>query len=143
MAQNFLKLAGKEFAGEKIICWNATSHFIYNPSLIEAEAYKEFLPMGHYLYQVLGDKLYTIGFTSSKGKAGSVLKYNLKSSPEGSVEYTLDQLNADYGFVDFRQPGTTFNFISSTRMLGNKFMRMPLNKVVSGLFYIKEAYPPK
>lgn len=147
MAENLLKLKDKEFSGEKIICWNATSHFIYNPTFIDEKLYKEFVPMGEYLHKKLGNNLYTIGFTSFEGKAGSVIKYKLKSPPENSIESIFAKSDIDYGFIDFNSQKSgnrnPFNEIQSTRMLGNQFMQMPLNKVINGLFYIKDAYPSK
>ena len=147
MAKNLLYLSASEFRGEKIICWNATSHFIFNPTLIEEGTYKVFVPMGDYLRKELGRKLYTIGFTSYEGNAGSLIKYKLKSPPAGSIEFMLGGTGASFGFLDFQGAGSasasTFENVKSTRMLGNKFMNMPLDKVLSGLFYIKKAYAPR
>ena len=147
MAKNLLYLSASAFRGEKIICWNATSHFIFNPTLIEDDAYKVFVPMGDYLHKELGRKLYTIGFTSFEGKAGSLINYKLKSPPSGSIELLLGRTGADFGFINFQGAGrefvSTFADVNSTRMLGNKFMHMPIDKVVSGLFYIRKAYAPK
>ncbi len=129
MATNLLKLASTEFEKEKIICWNATSHFIYNPKLIEDDAYQNFVPMGDYLHKEIGDKLYTIGFTSLEGKAGTIIKYKLKSPPTNSMEYLLGKSGIDFGFVDFSKQSqnniNALDTIESTRMLGNQFLKMP------------------
>lgn len=146
MAASLLQQLTTQFTGEKIICWNATSHFIYNPRLIDEEVWQTFVPMGHHLYKQLGSKLYTIGFTSLQGKAGALFKHKLKSPPANSIEYKLGAQDHAYAFIDFSSHAdhaAPVNSLVATRMLGNKFMQMNLPNVVSGLFYIKEAYPPR
>jgi len=98
--------------------------------------------MGDYLHKELGSKLYTIGFTSLEGNAGSVIKYKLKTPPVGSIEFILGSTGASYGFIDFQGSGhdqiLKSNDVKSTGMLGNKFIYMTIDKVVSALFYIRE-----
>lgn len=82
MAENMLSLIKEQYSTEKIILWNATSHLIYHPGKISSKEYKDFIPMGSYLHEILGDRLYTVGFTSYEGRAGALLPHKLKE-PSG------------------------------------------------------------
>lgn len=145
MAENLLELVGQRFKRDKVICWGATSHFIYNAKAIKSKDYETFIPMGEYLHQKLNKSLYTVGFTSFKGKAGSVIRHQLKEPPVESYEGRLGKKGYAYAFTSFReanQEGNIRNDIES-RILGNRFQFMNLSQVIDGIFYIETAYPPR
>ena len=145
MAENLLSLAEKRFKSEKIICWGATSHFIYNQKAIKSEEYKTFVPMGEYLHKKLNKSLFTIGFTSYKGKAGSIITHKLKEPPKESYEGRLAKKAYAYAFTSFRKipANEKIDAEIESRLLGNRFQSMDLNHVIDGIFYIETAYPPR
>ena len=145
MALNLLSLATERYPEEKIICWGATSHFIYNPKAIRSKDYETFIPMGDYLHQKLRESLFTIGFTSYKGKAGSMITHQLKEPPENSYEGQLGRTGYPYAFTNFREVASEQknSITTESRLLGNKFQRMDLSKVIDAMFYIETAYPPR
>jgi len=145
MAVNLLSLITERYPNEKVICWGATSHFIYNPKQINSKGYEDFLPMGDELHQKLGTKLFTIGFTSYEGRAGSLITHQLKKPTPNSYEDLLGQTAYHYAFTNLRAAATAKNdsTVIESRMLGNTFNSMDLSKVIDGLFYIKTAYPPR
>lgn len=145
MAENLLSLVTERYPSEKVICWGATSHFIYNPGQIASSDYAGFLPMGDYLHKSLGSKFFTIGFSSYEGRYGSMITRALKQPPADSYEHMLGATGYQYAFTDLRSALATesISIITQSRMLGNNFRSMALSKVVDGLFYIRTAYPPK
>ena len=145
MAENLLDLVERRFKNDKVICWGATSHFIYNQKAINSKAYETFIPMGEYLHQKLNKSLFTIGFTSYKGKAGSIITHKLKEPPIESYEGQLGKKGYAYAFTSFRKTTTNEKIGNNIecRLLGNRFHFMDLNHVIDGIFYIETAYPPR
>lgn len=145
MAENLLDLVEQRFKNDKVICWGATSHFIYNPSAIKSKEYETFIPMGEYLHQKLNKTLFNVGFTSYKGKAGSIITHKLKEPPKESYEGQLGKKGYAYAFTSFREAfaneKSPVNIES--RILGNRFQSMDLSQVIDGIFYIETAYPPR
>lgn len=142
MADNLLNLVEQRFKNDKVICWGATSHFIYNQKAIKSKEYQTFIPMGNYLHQKLNKSLFTIGFTSYKGKAGSIITHKLTEPAKESYEGLLGQKGYAYAFTSFRKMPADGADIES-RLLGNKFQFMDLNHIMDGMFYIETAYPPR
>ncbi|MBE5318625.1 erythromycin esterase family protein [Pedobacter sp. MR2016-19] len=145
MAENLLNLVEQRFKSEKIICWGATSHFIYNQKSVNSKEYETFIPMGEYLRQKLNKNLFTIGFTSYKGKAGSIITHKLKEPPKESYEGQLGKKGYAYAFTSFRKTSANKKIDAGieSRLLGNRFQSMDLNQVIDGIFYIETAYPPR
>lgn len=145
MAENLLNLVEQRFKNDKVICWGATSHFIYNQKAIKSKEYETFIPMGEYLHQKLNKSLFTIGFTSYKGKAGSIITHQLKEAPKESYEGRLGEKGYSYAFTSFREISANEKISNDieSRLLGNKFKFMDLNHVIDGIFYIETAYPPR
>jgi erythromycin esterase len=143
MGLNLLSLITERYPEEKVICWGATSHFIYNPKAIQSKNYEAFIPMGNYLHQKLKKSLFTIAFTSYKGKAGSMITHQLKVPSEDSYEGTLGKAGFRYAFTNFRDVPFEKKKYTKTRLLGNKFQSMVLSEVIDAMFYIETAYPPK
>ena len=143
MGLNLLSLVTERYPQEKVICWGATSHFIYNSKAIRSKDYEAFIPMGNYLHQKLKKSLFTIGFTSYKGKAGSMITHQLKVPPEDSYEGALGKTGCRYAFTNFRDIPFQEKEYTETRLLGNKFQSMVLSEVIDAMFYIETAYPPR
>jgi len=145
MADNLFNLVEQRFKNDKVICWGATSHFIYNQKAIKSKEYETFVPMGEYLHQRLKKTLFTIGFTSYKGKAGSIITHKLKEPPKHSYEDLLGEKGYAYAFTSFRTAVANEQIGAEieSRLLGNRFQFMDLAHVVDGIFYIETAFPPR
>ena len=145
MAENLLGLVAQEFKNDKVICWGATSHFMFNPKAIQSKEYETFIPMGEYLHKDLNEELFTVAFTSLKGRAGSLITHQLKDPPKGSYEEQTARKAYAYAFTNFKKMSKDqqIDKIVEARILGNKFKPMHLNQVVDGIFYIETAYPPR
>jgi erythromycin esterase len=145
MAENLLGLVAQEFKNDKVICWGATSHFMFNPKSIQSKEYKTFIPMGEYLHKDLNEELFTVAFTSLKGRAGSLITHQLKDPPKASYEEQVARKGYPYAFTSLRKMSQDEQAgkIVEARILGNKFKHMHLNRVVDGIFYIETAYPPR
>jgi len=145
MAENLLNLVEQRFKNDKIICWGATSHFIYNQKAINSKEYETFVPMGEYLHQRLKKTLFTVGFTSYKGRAGSMITHKLKEPPKNSYEGLLGKKGYAYAFTSFRTAVANEKLGAGieSRLLGNRFHFMDFSHVIDGIFYIETAYPPR
>lgn len=145
MAENLLNLVEQKFKNDKVICWGATSHFIYNQKAIKSKEYETLIPMGEYLRQKLKKSLFTVGFTSYQGKSGSIITHKLKGPPKESYEGRLGKKNYAYAFTSFRTTSANEKIGTNieSRLLGNRFQFMDLNHIIDGIFYIETAYPPR
>ena len=104
MAENLIWLKEK-YPDKKIICWGATSHFLFNSSEIRIDKnllgkvfigkyYEKNEMMGQFVKDALGDKLYTIGFLAYQGKYGLFGKgKKIDVATENSVGHLIGQSN--------------------------------------------------
>lgn len=86
MADN-LKWLKQQYPDKKILCWGATSHFLFNsgkvhlkgfPYNIVDNSYQKDQMMGDYLRDQFGDKVYSIGFSAIEGEKGGWYRPNPK-----------------------------------------------------------------
>ena len=144
MAENLVWLKEK-YPNKKIICWGATSHFLYNAAevrtkskvvqLLAANYYKKQRMMGDYLKEKYGDNIYTIGFTAYEGVNG----YSLKPPPPNSVEYLIGTAKADNYFLPLH--GLSLEGYMS-RPLGNKYMTNDIAQVMDGVIFNRKMKLP-
>lgn len=66
MAENLVWLANEYFPGRKIIVWAHTGHVMRNPTMLEREAWADYL-MGDGVWEALGEESYVVGFSSYDG----------------------------------------------------------------------------
>lgn len=148
MADNLMWLKAQN-PGKKIICWGATSHFLYNAEKIKmkgllyqmaANYYKKQPMMGQYLKDKYGDKVYSIGFIAHEGEFGLWRRRKLKPADENSLEYLLGQTIYDNCFLPF--DGLTFAPLWS-RPLGNAYMKNDISEVMDGVIFNRIMRSPK
>lgn len=149
MSRNLVWLANQHFRGRKIIVWAASSHIGRNMEAIRSLAGVpvgggEYVAMGTQVHRVLGDDMYTIGFTAARGSWGTGNTINPLTAPrEGSLEAHLDRLGMPYAFVDFREPGPGGEWLSDavTRPFGYGWLQGDWPRVLDGMFYTREMTP--
>jgi len=144
MAENLVWLK-ERYPNKKIICWGATSHFLYNADevrtkskvvqVLAANYYKKQRMMGDYLKEKYEDNIYTIGFTAYEGVNG----YSLKPPPPNSVEYLIGTAKADNYFLPLH--GLSLEGYMS-RPLGNKYMTNDIAQVMDGVIFNRKMKLP-
>jgi len=120
MFENFKWLYENKFKGEKVIIWAHNGHIpkdytsvISKEDIIEME--KEGFSMnfignlmGELLYREYGNEIYSVGFISYSGEySNKAYQYNFQASKEivseeNSLEYLINSMNTNYGFINLR-----------------------------------------
>lgn len=140
MAENLIWLKQK-YPNKKIICWGATSHFLYNSSEIKMKNfpynivdnyYQEQPMMGQYIKQYYGEKAYTIGFIAYEGFYGLTSKRKIKKPKKGSLEYEIGKSDYNNCFLDLKSVKTE-NLIS--RPLAHAYMKNNISNVMDGVIF--------
>ena len=103
----------EKYPGKKIICWGATSHFLYNSSLIKVadkkvqkemgDYYQNNSLMGDYIKEKYRDEVYTIGFIAHEGFYGLNKVINIEPPSINSLEYLIGQLSEDNYFLPLKE----------------------------------------
>ncbi len=141
MAENLIWLKEK-YPNKKIICWGATSHFLYNSSLIKMEDkkmqkigddyYANHRMMGDYIKEKYGDDVYTIGFIAHEGSFGFNRPITIDSPLKNSLEYLIGKAeNANY-FLPLKNISLEGY---SSRPLGHQYMTTDIAKVMDGVVF--------
>jgi len=149
MARNLLWLVERYFPDRKIIVWGATSHLSRNRASIERAAPDSMVPAGQELWDALGEQTYVVGFTSFEGlsglpKEGENRKLrDIGVAPENSLEDLLAKAEYDVGFLDLRgaDPGSWLTSEITARPLGHAPMKAEWNRILDGLFFIRQMTP--
>ncbi|MBA3986868.1 MAG: erythromycin esterase family protein [Flavobacteriales bacterium] len=156
MAEN-LMWHKKRNPDAKIIVWMANFHGARDLKNIRfadgnPERYKKFNVFGEHISNTYGDKVFSIAFTSSEGK--SKMPYDFEGiekqiiEPEdNTLEKTLENTNADFGFVNFREirrtkPSLKEEYFNSI-MLGYVNQNGKWLNAFDGLFYVRKQEPAK
>lgn len=107
MAENLIWLKENFYPDKKFILWGASAHFMYNQSELRYKKYKDYPPMGSYLRERYGNRLYTIAATAYEGERAWVyeeLPRELYPATKGSLEYILNkECDEESCFLDFRE----------------------------------------
>ena len=99
MARNLIWLANTAYTNRKIIVWAASRHVTRNPPSDWDGS------MGHEVYKVLGQAVYTVAFTAAEGwwkTLSSNIPEQLAPPESGSIEELFMQAGLQNAFVDFR-----------------------------------------
>jgi len=149
MGENLIWLKEK-YPNRKIICWGATSHFLYNSTIVRMKSpiiqlmggnsYKKSPMMGHYVKEFFGEKVYTIGFTAYEGSYGLDYRRKIKPAKEGTLEFLLSQSEHDNFLVPLKD-GKFKNYKS--RPLGNFYMNNDIGAVMDAVIFNRKMTPPK
>lgn len=140
MAENLIWLK-EHNPGKKIICWGATSHFIYNSSEVHLKGlpfnlldnyYQKQPMMGHYIKQKYGAKVYTIGFVAYEGFSGLINKRKIRLPKENSLEYIIGKSNYTNCFLPLNELSLT-SYLA--RPLGHVYMKNDISNVMDGIVF--------
>ena len=141
MAENLIWFKEKH-PNKKIICWGATSHFLYNSATINFENiliqksggayYKDHSMMGDYIKEEYGDKVYTIGFVAHQGYFGSGRMVKIDTPSENNLEYLIGQSPGDNYFMSLKNISLE-GYLS--RPLAHQNITNDIAKVMDGLVF--------
>jgi len=137
-----------QYPDSKIICWGATSHFLYNSTQVRmsnpiiqllAGSYLKNSPrMGNFVKEKYKDKVYTIGFTTFSGSFGLDKGRKIKPAKNGSLEFILSQSENDNLFL----PLDGWNLKNhQARPLGNKYMKNNIADVMDAVIFNRYMRP--
>jgi erythromycin esterase len=148
MADNLIWLK-EQYPNKKIICWGATSHFLYNSTAIKLKGfpfnmidnyYKKVPMMGHYLKQKYGSKLYTIGFTAFQGESKLLGKRTIKIPKENSLEHVIGKSNYENCLLPLKNYNLS-NYLS--RPLSYIYMKNNIANVMDAVVFNRNMKRPK
>lgn len=147
MYENLKFLKEEVYKDEKFIVWGANTHLGYGRGFLEdfqdhEASAKGMIPMGQYLKIDYQDKVYTLAFTSNKGKIGS-LRGNITELPpalEISLEGIVASMGYENAFIDLHNEDLkTQRF--ATRIYGHYEMSGIWGQMCDGIFFINEMSP--
>ncbi len=136
MGDNLVWLATKKYPNQKIIVWSANSH------IAKKFYYYNYVSMGNYLKDKLGNQTYSMGFTCYQGASKKVTMKELLVIPpadKSSVETWLAELNYEYGFLDLKQVKSEKAF--AMRGYQYSFRKDTWKNVFDGIFFIRQMQP--
>lgn len=150
MANNLIWIKEK-YPNSKIICWGATSHFLYNSDkvkmknlivrIIAGNYYKKHQMMGDYLKEKYQEKIFTVGFTAYQGKYGLFSSNKTIQEPKkGTLEHLLGQSQFNNFLVPFKN-----NDVRGypSRPLGNYYMANKITDVMDAVIFNRNMRRPK
>jgi erythromycin esterase len=156
MGRNLIWLANERYPGRKIIVWAATYHAARNLDRIDpgspelARFYQAVEPMGEVAWKILGDQMYTLGFTAYEGQVGNVFRTHppepLDKPTAGSLEDLLFQAGLENALVDFRNPPRGGDWLRQpliSRPLGYTEMKGDWTQVLDGMMFTRVMEPSK
>lgn len=150
MANNLIWIK-KQYPNKKIICWGATSHFLYNSKNIEMKSpivrtlggnyYKRHKMMGDYIKTKYEEKLFTIGFTAYEGRYGlQTRNKKLKKAKSNTLEFLLNKSKYD----NFLLPLNQLDFQNlPSRPLGNYYMKNNISDVMDAVIFNRNMERPE
>jgi len=148
MAENLIWLR-EQHPTKKIICWGATSHFLFNSSAVRMRSpiismmggnyYRKHKMMGDYVKEKYDSQLYTIGFVAYQGKFGLNRHRQIKPGKEGTLEGMLGESEYDNLFLPLGESVNVKGFHS--RPLGNFYMKNDIDQVMDGVVFNRLMRP--
>lgn len=148
MAANLIWLKEK-YPNKKIICWGATSHFLYNSSTIKlqnekmqkavVDYYLNHAMMGDYIKKKYGEKVYTIGFVAHEGTFGFNRTRTIELPAENSLEYLIGKSENNNYFLSLKNISLE-GYLS--RPLAHQYMTTDITKVMDGVIFNRHMRRP-
>lgn len=103
----------RRYPNEKVVCLGASAHFANGFTSTKNKELMQFKPMGGYLKQELGSKLYSIAPITSSGTYGAFrVTDTIKNISDKSLEFELAKDSFYYQFVDLGISQFDSSFIS-------------------------------
>lgn len=151
MANNLLWILNHGGSNTKIIVWTASMHNARNVNLIkdvsDTTFYNNYIPMGQIIYDVLGNDMYSLAFSASRGyfQTPFMMKDSIaiKSKDSNSVEAYFNKNKYNYGIINFRKKNSYFNQELYSNPHGNSNTKAVWPKIHDGIFYIDTIYSPR
>ena len=154
-ARNLRWLIEKGYPGRKIMFW---AHNVHVMNAYSGPSFKELhlearpgdmKPVGVYMADWLGKKLYTIGLTSFQGEEGLNGEKDVTPvppAPQGSLEARLHALGKPYLFLNLSAvdsiPGHPLHKPQSMRVfIPSNYTVSDITKAFDGVFYIDRLTP--
>ena len=149
MAENFELIKEVLYPGEKIIAWGANTHFGYGRGLLGSFEGREapeqgMVPAGQYLKIDYGKKMYSLAFTSYKGKYGMLNReaFTLPEAKPASLEFQLNGMGAEYAFLSLRNKELSSKRFVTTAY-GHSEMSGRWAHMADGIFFIRNMEASK
>ncbi len=149
MGQNLIWLANTRYPDRKIIVWAATYHNARNLDQIDAadpqtqEYYDQITMMGDFVWEALGDQVYSLGFTAYDDSAKQSLE-DFEKPSEGSLEDLMNLAEFEYAIVDFRNPSPGGEWLQDrmlSRLLGYPEETASWPSIMDGMMFMKKMIP--
>ena len=152
MAEHLLWLARERYPDRKIIVWAATSHTARHLATVESpvpevqEIYDGVPTLGELVWQAMGDRMYSLGFTSYEGEAGNVYgtRWSVSTPSAGSLEDLMYRAGLENAIIDFRRPsrgGTWLDSVIVARPMGYGEVRARWSHVLDGMMFTRQMTP--
>lgn len=127
---------------EKVVVWADNVHLIKNMNGITKPVVKEFIPMGYYIAEQLGDQMYSLATLHANDSL--IEKGQKYATPilKGSFEEELTSFDRDYMFVSANQESLKRS--RDHRLLSYiDFTKGRLDQMFDGYLFLRKATLPK
>ncbi|WP_420127322.1 erythromycin esterase family protein [Longimicrobium sp.] len=151
MGRNVVWLANVHYPGRKIIVWAASAHIARGVAELtrlnggQPYRYTWNMRMGAQAHTVLGDDMYTIGFTAGTGTHAPyhLTPTTLEAPLAESMEAYFSQAGLQNAFVDFRAPSAHGEWLRDVqaRPFGYIYYRGNWAQVFDGMIYTHVMTP--
>ncbi|MCW5776462.1 MAG: erythromycin esterase family protein [Phycisphaeraceae bacterium] len=148
MGDNLAWLADEYYKGRRLIVWEATMHAVHRACEIETGlpfTYDGLITAGERARSILGDAVFTVGFTAARGTAArlGMAPSRLEAPREGSLEAAALATGRRFLWIDFRSapPDHPLRARFSARPLGYAPMHAVWPDQMDAMFYTEEMFP--
>jgi erythromycin esterase len=151
MAKNLVWLANEQYPDRKIIVWAASFHIVRDPQGIRVPDrsvdYSNVKQMGQRVHEALGDDVFTVGFTTFGGKAGTWFRssFGLSNAPDGTIESLASAASLENALIPLRAiedpDGAWLNEMNYSRPLGYCWMEARWPKHFDAMIFNRTMQP--
>lgn len=134
---------------EKIIIWSANIHLAKNNSSISKKGYNGTMA-GSYISKKYQKDYFFLAFTQNYGRGGysRILSYKFRRANTNSIEHYIDlNYKCDFAILPMSsrllQNAFFTNPYMKSKLFWTKEIKMKIDEVCDGVFYIKEVKRPK
>lgn len=150
MGDNLHWLLESRYPGRKMIVWAATLHIAREVPGIQllgmGGTYDGYTTMGQVVWDRIGTRAYSVGFTAGGGQAGNWRNTPTPVGPpeEGSLEALFMEAGFENAFLSFRQPPPGGEWMQEemlARPLGNQYTRARWPRHLDGMVFTRTLEP--